>query len=321
MRLAANIASVSMVAVCLTMWRQAIAEPVLFCEPVNVAEINSPYTDRDPTLSSDGLEIFFASNRPGGEGHYDIWYATRPSWTTPFSTPINLAQLNAPGWESDTFLSADGLSLYFTRGWTGHTSGFDLFVATRSDRQSPFGDPTPLTDVNTAANERGPHASGDGLTLYFNTGAAPHNEEIFRVTREAATESFGAPVRLAELGAPGYDRDPWVSADGLSVFFSSDRPAFEQGFRVFFASRATADVPFGPVRQVEGLYGAEWYGAAPFFDERRSLLYYHAYEVGSDSDIYVARVVPEPFSMAFMGSAFVGMVGWRVRRRRRGAGR
>ena len=32
-------------------------------------------------------------------------------------------------------------------------------------------------------------------------------------------------------------------------------------------------------------------------------------------------VIPEPFSMAFMGSAFVGVVGWRLRRRRRGAGR
>ena len=28
-------------------------------------------------------------------------------------------------------------------------------------------------------------------------------------------------------------------------------------------------------------------------------------------------VIPEPFSMAFMGSAFVGVVGWRLRRRRR----
>jgi len=33
------------------------------------------------------------------------------------------------------------------------------------------------------------------------------------------------------------------------------------------------------------------------------------------------HVVPEPISMAFMGSAFVGVVGWRLRRRRRGAGR
>ena len=34
-------------------------------------------------------------------------------------------------------------------------------------------------------------------------------------------------------------------------------------------------------------------------------------------DNFRAQIIPEPLSMAFMGSAFVGVVGWRMRRRRR----
>jgi len=35
---------------------------------------------------------------------------------------------------------------------------------------------------------------------------------------------------------------------------------------------------------------------------------------------FTIHAIPEPLSMAFMGSAFVGVVGWRLRKRRREAG-
>jgi len=36
-----------------------------------------------------------------------------------------------------------------------------------------------------------------------------------------------------------------------------------------------------------------------------------------DHEVWRVNVVPEPFSMAFLGTAFVGVVGWRVRKRRK----
>ena len=38
-------------------------------------------------------------------------------------------------------------------------------------------------------------------------------------------------------------------------------------------------------------------------------------------NVQVSCVVPEPFSMAFLGSAFVGVVTYRLQRRRRGVQR
>ena len=35
------------------------------------------HNDGDPDLSDDGTTLWFASDRPGGIGGYDLWFATR----------------------------------------------------------------------------------------------------------------------------------------------------------------------------------------------------------------------------------------------------
>ncbi len=43
------------------------------------ALVNSGAEDRAPSISADGLELYFHSNRPGGHGSDDIWMTTRPT--------------------------------------------------------------------------------------------------------------------------------------------------------------------------------------------------------------------------------------------------
>jgi hypothetical protein len=38
---------------------------------------DTAYNYFHPAVTSDELTIYFSSNRPGGEGDYDIWKATR----------------------------------------------------------------------------------------------------------------------------------------------------------------------------------------------------------------------------------------------------
>jgi hypothetical protein len=106
-----------------------------------VVELNSTSVDRQPAIRRDGLEIFFASDRPGTLGAIDLWVATRASTSDPWSTPVNLGPVvNSPQVDARPALSFDGTTLYFqsTRpGAVGCTSPtgpcvFDLWVTTRT---------------------------------------------------------------------------------------------------------------------------------------------------------------------------------------------
>jgi Tol biopolymer transport system component len=59
------------------------------------------------------------------------------------------------------------------------------------------------------------------------------------------TVNLGTPMRLTELGAANrVDRDPFISADELTIYFSSDR--VDQGLEdVYAATRSSLSAPFG----------------------------------------------------------------------------
>ncbi|MFK7956825.1 MAG: TolB family protein [Lysobacterales bacterium] len=69
------------------------AGPQGFGEGRALAVINTPFDDRQPNVSRDGLEIVFASDRlDPGSSNFDIYYASRTSLNQPFSAPVNLSQ-------------------------------------------------------------------------------------------------------------------------------------------------------------------------------------------------------------------------------------
>ena len=93
-----------------------------------VAELNSPANEFDPVITPDELTIFFISDRAGGRGGLDIWTATRPSTSAPFSAPANLTELNTSADDIPTFVTADACTIYFAFNGPGH---YVQYVASR----------------------------------------------------------------------------------------------------------------------------------------------------------------------------------------------
>lgn len=82
------------------------------------------YSTGYPCFSPDGKALFFASDRPGGYGGYDLYvsYRTGASW----STPENLGPaVNTLGNEITPFF--DGNALYFASDFHKGFGGFDIF--------------------------------------------------------------------------------------------------------------------------------------------------------------------------------------------------
>lgn len=87
------------------------------------------YSTGFPAFSNDGQALFFASDRPGGYGGYDLYvsYRTGSTW----SAPENLgAAVNSLGNEISPF--HDGASLYFASDYHKGFGGFDIFRAEES---------------------------------------------------------------------------------------------------------------------------------------------------------------------------------------------
>lgn len=99
-------------------------------EPVDALNATGANTVR-PNVSVDGRLIVFDSNRAGGFGGTDIWYASRPSPNAPWSAPVHLGlEVNSEYNESRASLSTDGQRLYFGSNRPGQGDS-DLYVASR----------------------------------------------------------------------------------------------------------------------------------------------------------------------------------------------
>ena len=140
--------------------------------PVNLGPtVNKAGMDGCMTISDNGLELYFWSDRPGGSGSSDIWVAERATVKEAWGAPVNLGPtVNSSAIELCSDLSPDGLCLVFvsTRsGGYGGTYG-DIWMTRRATTSDPWRPPVNLGPlVNTSASEPGPALSADGSTLYF----------------------------------------------------------------------------------------------------------------------------------------------------------
>lgn len=96
--------------------------------PVIVDLLATAFDECMLTMGSDGLEVFFDSNRSPSVGLVDLWSATREAVNVELEAPFSLENLNSTSDDRDPFLSPDGHELYFSSNRGGD---FEIFVARR----------------------------------------------------------------------------------------------------------------------------------------------------------------------------------------------
>ncbi len=107
-----------------------------FETPVNILELNSPYTESCFWVRDDGLEIIFSSTRAAFNNlidSFDLWVSTRASIDDNWSVPESLATLNTQGFRDvNPQVSADWQTMYFTSNrQPGGFGGSDIYLTTR----------------------------------------------------------------------------------------------------------------------------------------------------------------------------------------------
>ena len=136
--------------------------------PENLGSVvNSSIRDDTPKLTSDGLELYFVSNRSGGRGQADIWVASRPTTTDAWRKPVNLSIVNSSGYDQWVNLSGDGLVLLFQSTRPGSEYG-GLYLSRRKSKDDVWTAPVYLgLPMNGSVYSLLSSVSSDGTMLYL----------------------------------------------------------------------------------------------------------------------------------------------------------
>lgn len=223
--------------------------------PANLGPVvNSEFGDDGPTMSKDGLSLYFYSTRPGFGGE-DIWVCQRATVDDPWGAPMNLGStINTAGNERAPALSRDGHLLFFGSDRPGGQGGLDLWVSWRAHTKDDFAWQEPVNLgalINTASNDTGPtyfENDDQGIPQLYFVSNRPGGFGLADVYRsELGVDGvWGAAVHVPELSSPQLDAHPSIRPDGLEIFFSSGRPGGSGGTDVWTSTRKSTLDPWSP---------------------------------------------------------------------------
>ena len=240
----------------------------VWSRPEPVAAINSSANERGPAFSQDGRTLFFASDRAGGAGGYDL-YAARwdgKSWgvVESLGQPLNTAAA-----ELGPAPSADGTRLFFTSDRNGKRE--DIFVARALPADSvPAPAPNPKADPKAPAKPVLPtlpkFAAAEAVSALNSTAddaeaaLTRRGDHVFLASDRDRKDKAGFGIYLSRVVAgvtqppekvdlyfkAGDTTDPAVRMDGFDLLFSAKLPDAgaepEKNYRLY---RSTTREVFG----------------------------------------------------------------------------
>ncbi len=223
----------------------------IFGTPTNLGPtVNSSGANSSPSISFDGLTLFYDSTRSGGSGDADVWIIRRETKHDDWGEPINLGStINCPTVDGNPGISADGLSLFFDSDRPGGSGGRDIWLSTRETTNDPWGEPVNLgSTINSSSYDAQPSISADGLSLFFisERSGGYGGRDIWLTTRETTNEPWGEPVNLGStVNCSVRDNSPSISTDGMSLIFESSRPGGSGSRDIWLTTRVTIYDPWG----------------------------------------------------------------------------
>jgi Tol biopolymer transport system component len=237
-----------------------------------------------------------------------MWRSTRENADNPWGPLVNVQEINSRYNEAFPCLSADGLTLYFSDWYNWSAAGdrpggvgyHDLWMCTRASRNDPWGTPVNMgAPLNSGSADISPTISHDGLTFIFasNRSGGGSNYDLWMSTRPAAESAWGAPVNMGPaVNSSVFDTEPYLSTDGLALFFCSDRPGGMGSYDIWLTTRPSQaaawspPVNLGPPINTSGIEGI------PSLSPDQKTLYFGSDKPGAIGgggwDVYEVPIVP-----------------------------
>jgi Tol biopolymer transport system component len=166
----------------------------------------------------------------------------------------------------------------------------DQMMGPPCDTTKPFGVPAQVAMV-VRGFDYAPFLSMDELTMFFTRSVAVADggnaSNIFSTKRTSTQTPFGTAV-LSGVTGPSADSDAALSADGLTMYFASDRANPGGNFQIYVATRASTSADFGTPTMVLDVDDPNSDNTQPVLDVDGSLWFASTRAGNGDKDIYHA---------------------------------
>ncbi len=199
-------------------------------------------------LSPDAHWLFFCSDGlPDAKGNnLNIFVAFRSDTADNFGwgLPANLGKgINGDHLNCDPTVFVDPetgvTTLYFARLNKPGQGDWDIYVSTLQP-DGTFGNAVLDPELSSRYRDTHPTVRRDGLEVIFssNRPGSLGGIDLWVSTRATTHDKWSTPVNLgAGVNTPYDDRAPYLSDDGLTLIFSSDRPGGLGGTDFYMISR------------------------------------------------------------------------------------
>lgn len=214
-----------------------IAEPVRAWVD-NVPELNSDNNDYAPSISTDGSEIVFTSDRPNGHamnvaGSYDkdIYSSTNVDRT--WSDPKQLKGVNTEFDDVSNNLSYDGTKMLLHREDAGQ---IDIFESTLKGLNWGAATKLPVLISSTRANEVYAAYSHDGWSIFFgrdNENRSNGFDIMYSQMQSKIRKDYMAAQMISTINSKFNDGPIYITIDGETMYFASEGEGSLGGYDIF----------------------------------------------------------------------------------------
>lgn len=169
---------------CLIYRMKKVGKDWSMTDPLDFCKDDTAHNYGHPALSPDGSQLFFASDREGGLGGFDIYVVNYSKRSKTWGAPVNLGpNINTAGNEYYPYLNNHDSKLYFASDGFPGVGGLDIFKAKATDDITSWKKVENLKEpINSGGDDFGITFNNmDANSGYFtsNRGDRKHNFDIY----------------------------------------------------------------------------------------------------------------------------------------------
>lgn len=209
----------------------------------NVKALNSPYDEIAPSITMDGAEIIFSSNRPNankpnevGAHDHEIFsaYFETGEWKSP--NPV-VGKVNSTKDDIVNNLSYDGTKMLLHKDNEGQIDVFESVLD-----GAKWGEPQILSRQISSprANEKYASYNHDGYNIYFsrdNENRSNGMNVMYAGMRNKMEKNYGAATMVSEVNSKFNDGPVYLHIDGETMYLASQGHESLGGYDIFVSKK------------------------------------------------------------------------------------